>query len=93
MSRAEYYRSEASRCHMAAVTCRDPEEAARWRDLSQGYQDVAALFESLNRLAHGETTLHRAPAVATPAAAPARFAASTMSATARVVPEPLRKAG
>jgi ferric-dicitrate binding protein FerR (iron transport regulator) len=59
MSRAEFYRGEVNRCRMAAVTCRDPEEARRWRDLAQGHQEVAESFERMNKLARGTPSAHR----------------------------------
>ena len=44
---------------MAAVTCRDSEEAHRWRDLAQGHQDVAERFERLNQLVRGDAAAYR----------------------------------
>ena len=61
MSRAEFYRAEASRCHASAMTCREPEAARRWREIAQGYQDVADRFDGMNRLVRGESAAYREP--------------------------------
>jgi hypothetical protein len=59
MSRAEFYRAEANRCHLVALSCRDPEETRRWREVAQGNQDIAEQFERLNKSVRGTVSSWR----------------------------------
>jgi hypothetical protein len=46
MSSAEYYRTEAERCHKLAETSKDqPEAARRWRALASDYNILADEIE------------------------------------------------
>jgi hypothetical protein len=66
MSRAEFYRAEANRCHLVALSCRDPEEARRWREIAQGHQDIAESFERMNQMVRGSASPYRAGRAAPP---------------------------